>query len=651
MDRGSLFTKILLGITLCFSLSASKLFASNLEDYGRLPTNRSMSISPDGSLVAWIREANGTTNLVVVDVATLKPVRVVNVGDGAKLRSLQFGSNRYIITRFSETTRVHSYLGRFENSAAYAIDIKTGETVLLLDKTPGLHPAQSTLGNVIAVDSKNEVAYMAAYDDSSNARYNIYRVNLRNGKGKLHKKGNASTFAWHMNKKGEVLAREDFDDKNNIYTVNAYTSGNNTKEIYRHETDIISLDIVSISADNNSLYILSHDDSFVEGLSTLSLNDKSENEAIFQTSNSNITQVITFKKELVGVRYSGVRPSYQFLSEHLQSAMDRIIATFSEQSVFLLDMDESGNTFVLMVSGTDSPDDLYLFDTQNIKLKKLGSRYESVSADSVANVSSFAYKAQDGTQLNAIATWPLGSTIDNRKNLPTLIFPHGGPESYSSIEFDWWAQYFASLGYLVVQPNFRGSSGFGRAFTNAGRGKWGKEMQTDVTDAFDYLVSLNITDPNKTCIMGASYGGYVALLAGAITPDKFSCVIAVNGVTDIPKMLTQERRDSGSDSWVLDYWRGIIGDNEFNKVDFDSISPITYTKAFKAPTLIIYSKDDTVVSPTQSRDMISKLKSADKNIHSAVLSGEDHWLSISDTRQQMLTEIDGFLKTYNPINE
>lgn len=650
MELGSLLTRILAVFLIYLGFAHTTVLASNLADYGRLPTNRSMSISPDGSLVAWIREANGTTNLVVVDVQTLKPVRVVNVGDGAKLRSLQFGSNRYIITRFSETTRVHSYVGRFENSAAYAIDIKTGETVLLLDKTPGLYPAQASLGNVIAVNSKEEVAYMAAYDDSSNARYNIYRVNLRNGKGKLHKKGNASTFAWHMNKNGEVLAREDFDDKNNIYTVNAYTSGNNTKEIYRHETDIVSLDIVGISANNNELYILSHDDNFIEALSILPLKDGVEKDPIFQTSNSNITQIITFKNELVGVRYSGVRPSYQFLSEHTQAAMDRVIATFPEQSVFLLDIDESGNTFVLSVSGSNSPDDLYLFDTQNIKLKKLGSRYESISANSVADVSSFAYKAQDGTELNAIATWPLGSSPEDRKNLPTLIFPHGGPASYSSIQFDWWAQYFASLGYLVIEPNFRGSSGFGRAFTEAGRGKWGKEMQTDVTDAFDYLVGLNIANPNKTCIMGASYGGYVALLAGGITPDKFSCVIAVNGVTDLPKMLTQERRESGSDSWVLDYWRGIIGDNEFNKVDFENISPITHAKAFKAPTLIIYSKDDTVVSPTQSRDMISKLKSADKNIHSAVLSGEDHWLSVSDTRQQMLTEIDGFLKTYNPIN-
>jgi dipeptidyl aminopeptidase/acylaminoacyl peptidase len=175
-------------------------------------------------------------------------------------------------------------------------------------------------------------------------------------------------------------------------------------------------------------------------------------------------------------------------------------------------------------------------------------------------------------------------------------------------------------------------------------------MQDDVTDALNHLVEQRITDPSRVCIMGSSYGGYSALSGGATTPEKYRCVISVNGVSNIPKMLNEERSSHGENSWAFTYWESVIKNDTLSKNHLKEVSPINYAKDFQAPTLLIYSKNDTIVSPNQSKNMASRLKRAKKPVEIIALKGEDHWLSNSETRLSMLKAIDDFLKVHNPTN-
>lgn len=133
--------------------------------------------------------------------------------------------------------------------------------------------------------------------------------------------------------------------------------------------------------------------------------------------------------------------------------------------------------------------------------------------------------------------------------------PHGGPESYDEITFNWMAQYFASRGFLVVQPQFRGADGFGGDFILKGRGEWGRKMQHDLTDAVQTLIKLDYVDANKICIVGASYGGYAALAGATFTPKLYQCAVSINGVADVKQMLEDEEHDYGEDHWLLSYWQ------------------------------------------------------------------------------------------------
>ncbi len=174
-----------------------------------------------------------------------------------------------------------------------------------------------------------------------------------------------------------------------------------------------------------------------------------------------------------------------------------------------------------------------------------------IKSEDVGEVITIEYKASDGLTIPALVTWPAGTTEAERKNLPMIVMPHGGPEAYDAVGFDWLAQYFANEGYMVFQPNFRGSGGFGETFAAAGHGQWGRKMQSDITDGARALARMGWADPGRTCIVGWSYGGYAALAGGGATSDQYKCVVSVAGVSDLIAMLGEEQR---SESWYSARW-------------------------------------------------------------------------------------------------
>ena len=205
------------------------------------------------------------------------------------------------------------------------------------------------------------------------------------------------------------------------------------------------------------------------------------------------------------------------------------------------------------------------------------------------------------------------------------------------------AQFFAHKGYLVIQPNFRGSTGFGYEHRNSGRGKWGLEMQDDVSDALKSYIDSGIANPDKVCIAGASYGGYSALAGGAFTPELYKCVVSIAGVSDLPMMLNRTRSTSGSDSETIVYWERVIGDRKEDKDDLKNQSPANFASAFQAPVLLIHGNDDTVVPIAQTLRMKGSLESAGKSVKFVKLKGGDHWLSTSPTRIETLQAMGDFI--------
>jgi len=217
--------------------------------------------------------------------------------------------------------------------------------------------------------------------------------------------------------------------------------------------------------------------------------------------------------------------------------------------------------------------------------------------------------------------------------------------------FDWWAQALASRGYAVLQANFRGSTGYGAEFLEAGYGEWGRKMQTDLSDGVRHLAGQGMIDPSRVCIVGGSYGGYAAMAGPTLDRGVYRCAVAVAGVSDLRRMVAHEADTGGRrDSEAVRYWNRFMGAERLGDRSLDERSPARLAQQADAPILLLHGRDDTVVPIEQSRLMASALRRANKPFEFIELAGEDHWLSRAETRQKMLAETVRFLQANNPVD-
>jgi dipeptidyl aminopeptidase/acylaminoacyl peptidase len=337
-----------------------------------------------------------------------------------------------------------------------------------------------------------------------------------------------------------------------------------------------------------------------------------------------------------------------FFDNELKARWNAVLSAFPDERVDLISSSDDFGKILVRVFG---PADGYiyaLFDWSSHHTYILGKVYDGLVA--VAEVKAVSYSAGDGLTIPAYLTLPRGKAA---ASLPLIVLPHGGPVEADTDRFDWWPQALAAQGYAVLQPNYRGSN-LGYAFLAKGFGEYGRKMQTDVSDGVGYLAKQGIIDPKRVCIVGASYGGYVALAGITMQPEVYRCAVSVAGLSNLKRMLQWTNLQSTSfserhgDSVRQRFWDRFMGVTGPNDPALAAISPIEHVSAVQGRVLLIHGKDDTVVPYDQSDVMVSALKRAGKSVEFVTLKNEDHWLSRSATRLQMLEATVAFLRANNP---
>jgi len=638
-------SRILSILLLLLSFQNVSFAAPSIEDYGRLPTIRSMTISPDGKHYAMIRNTGGNDEFIVANLKTKKAVFIADVQE-FHASSIGFATNTHVILHASDTDRVYGFNRKLNLSGSYVYDMSTEKIKLLLNKSKGLHPVQGGLGKIVGFNAKEGAAYMPAFEEGDDPHHNLYRVSLKTGRGvPIKQRGNSNTVDWFVSENGKPLAQEDYDNRKQLHQIYSFVTGKK-KLIFEQNIPRPELVVQGISVDESSLLYL------LEGnIYEMRLSDGVTKKTDIGLEGHELdTLILDWNRKLLAVRYSGVLPFDDLVDDDLEANFQRIESTFPNSKVSFIEATRDRRKLLAKISGNEGAGTYVLFDASINKLIEMGSQYPNISVEDIGQIKAISYKARDGLKIPAIVTWPTNTkTKTQRKNLPLLVFPHGGPEANDSIGFDWWAQYFANRGYLILQPNFRGSTGFGQEHLEAGYGKWGREMQDDVSDGVKALITAGYADPNRVCIMGASYGGYSALAGGAFSPELYRCVISVAGVSDLPRMLDDDKRKYGGNHWVARYWQEQIGDSKKEREKLDAISPINFASNFSAPILLVHGVDDTVVPLKQSIIMHKALESAGVQSDLVKLKGEDHWLSSGSTRLQMMKAIGEFLDKHNPV--
>ena len=613
----------------------------DIEHYGLLPQYRSVSISPDGKHIALIQRKGTQDFFVVRDAKTLRMVGGFNA-DKYNARHIFFASNNHVILLNSKHKRMAQIRGSFEQANAFVYNLTSQKIKVLLAQTKGLYPAQS-LTNIVGLNAATNELYMAAYTGNiyTSFRMDLYRVSLETGRGKVYARGNRNTIDWFVDKRGQVLAREDFDNRESKHQVFSKTSGE-WQLIFEKQTSVPETSFQAVSHNGSRLL-------FEDGLAnhtaifSIELSNGDIQGPIYQREETDVSNVITdINRQLVAVKYSGFVPVYDFLEVEDNKVFDLLTSSFSDSSVHYLSHTSDHTQWLILVSGNDGAGAYKIYDRRNNKLLNLMSQYPAVEA--IGEIRAVNIKARDGVKIPSILTLP--TDTNKRKNLPLIALPHGGPEYHDSLQFHWLAQYLAAKGYMVLQPNFRGSNGFGFALRDGGYGEWGKKMQDDVSDAVAALVKAGYVDPDRVCIMGGSYGGYSALAGGAFSSELYRCVIAIAAVSDLPLMLKTVKYLNAGSHWVISYWENSMGASDVKNLRL--ISPINAAEKFQAPVLLVHGKHDTVVSIKQSELMYKALKRAKKDVEFVKLEGEDHWLSDSTTRLQLLDAVNIFLDKHNP---
>ncbi|MXO95883.1 prolyl oligopeptidase family serine peptidase [Erythrobacter aquimaris] len=318
-------------------------------------------------------------------------------------------------------------------------------------------------------------------------------------------------------------------------------------------------------------------------------------------------------------------------------------AAFSHLDMRMMEWTSDFGRVLVRTSGNQDSGTWFKVDLREKKADAFAYERMAIGPNEVGAISTVDYVASDGLEMDGILTLPPGREPNN---LPVVMLPHGGPHSHDTASFHWWAQAFASRGYAVFQPNFRGSTNRNQAFRRAGYGEWGRAMQTDISDGLAKLAQAGIVDPKRACIVGASYGGYAALAGVTLQQDIYRCAVAVAPVSDIRKMYYEDVRASGRDRTTEKSLELQLGPQE----RWDEVSPWKNAAKASAPVMLIHGRDDTVVPYVHSHRMADALKDAKKPYVLVPLEGEDHWLSLSSTRKQMLEAAVGFVEKHNPAD-
>jgi dipeptidyl aminopeptidase/acylaminoacyl peptidase len=306
--------------------------------------------------------------------------------------------------------------------------------------------------------------------------------------------------------------------------------------------------------------------------------------------------------------------------------------------------DDNGRMIIWAGSDVD-PGIYYLYDAQKVTLDVFSNPLPGLDPEQLARSEPVHYTARDGTEINGYLTLPRGREAHG---LPLIIMPHGGPYGVrDKLAFDTDAQFLASRGYAVLQPNYRGSGGYGESFERLGDGQIGRKMQDDLDDAMDWLVQRGVADPARVCMIGSSYGGYAALWAVIRNPERYRCAASFAGVTDWKKQISYDA-DSLTSKRTKKLRETVAGtDDSFN---LDMVSPLKQIDRLNRPVLLGHGEDDTTVPFDQFTRFRDAAARAHRPLDLVTFPDEGHGFYKHEDRQQWYEALEAFLARNNPAD-
>ncbi len=621
--------------------------ATPASDYAAIPFVSSAKISPDGQWIAGIFGVNGQRQVCMISLFLTPVKQVCNpVPDLVDVFGVEWVGDHNIIAHSRQLLVMGDSLATgpsFSVGRLIATNRETGKMTPLLGGKGGQY-TDSVLWR--ARDGSPEILLGAQYgmSDMTDVWPRVFRVNVENGEHKLVSEARHEVMEWLVDGQGRLRAGYSKSTERLAYGLlyRGERGGEFDKIAHLDKNERTPIPVIEAFVPGGDHVLAVHrDGEGISGLYEIDIRTREDIKRLYAAPKGSWiadTIVADDKASVIGVELEGEAAGRVWLDPVLAEVQGDLDKAMAGKRVTILSLNATREQMLVKVDRPDSPGALYYYNIPDGRLMRIAYYNEALKTEPQNPARLVHYKARDGLEIEAVLTLPKGREA---KGLPVVVMPHGGPWAQDTLDFDYWAQFVASLGYAVIQPNFRGSTGYGYDFEHKGDGQMGLAMQDDLNDALAWLGAEGIGDVKRACIMGGSYGGYATMWGLARDAGLWRCGISIAGVANIRR----EVNDMGEGNIY-----GRINSARWATMtpDFAAVSPINAVGRITAPLLLLHGGRDITVKYEQSVEMYGRMKAAKKPVELISLPHADHHFSRAADRLELLQRIEGFLRQHNP---
>jgi dipeptidyl aminopeptidase/acylaminoacyl peptidase len=604
-----------------------------ISDFFKIPEKSTFRISPDGKYISYLKAYKGKENLFIQSLA-----------DGIEKMA----------TSFTDYPVRGDYFWTYSNQIVFSQDVISADEVKLYT----LNISDLVVKNILSQQKVrifllNRIRHRSdlitiRMNKRDPANFDIYRLNIKTGELIPYLTNPGNLTEWYPDADGKIrlVTSSDGVNKTILYRPNENTP---FKPIIENNFKT-SVRPIAFTGEKNYFYALSNVDRDKTALVEINAEDGKERRVIFACTNADIQSVeySVNKKQLELVKWEASRPQKHFLNQGIKNIYDKLRAQLKGNVMDITDRDSAESKFIFLCYTDKNPGSYYLYENNTGKLKKLGDINSSISQDQLCSMQPVAYKASDGMTINGYLTLPLGS---KKTDLPVVIMPHDGPFNTNT----WWwgynpeVQFLANRGYAVFQINFRGSTGYGKAFHSAGFKEVGGKIQQDITDGVTWLIANKTANPKKIAIFGSGFGGFSALYGVSFHPGMYNCIIVqhclINFFTyikDAPPFLKPS----------VKMMYEMVGDPETDASQLRAISPVFHTDKIHAPLLIFQGARDDRANISELYQFVRELQkqNGNENVKYFLKPNERNLFRSQPNRVEMYTQMEQFLDKNMRVN-
>ena len=573
-------------------------------------------ISPDGQFIAFIKPYKGTRNIWVK--RTGEPFTAARPLTNETTRPIP----GYFWSRDGKYILFVQDKGGDENYNVYAVNPAETPAGQEVPSARNLTDLKGARAEIFAAPKADPDVLYIGLNDRDKSWHDLYKVKISTGERTLVRKNTDRLTGWVFDQKGQLrlatrsadngdteILRVDAEGFKKIYSCNVFEACGPD----RFHKDGKRFYLETNKGDANDLIRLVLFDPET-GKEEIVESDPLHRVDLGDARFSELTG------ELIATTYEDDRTRIYWKDKDYAADYELLKTRLPGKEISMGSSSKDEQLFLVTANSDTEPGETYLFDRRTKKLDLQYKIREKLPREALASMKSISYKSSDGLEIPAYLTLPKGVPA---KNLPAVVFPHGGPWARDDWGYDSYAQFLANRGYAVLQPNFRGSTGYGKKFLNAGNLEWGQKMQDDLTWGAKYLVAQGIADPKRLGIMGGSYGGYATLAGVAFTPDLYAAAVDVVGPSNLITLL-----DS-----IPPYWEAgrkvftkRMGDPSTpeGKAQLERQSPLNSANKIKTPLLVIQGANDPRVNKAEADQIVVALRDRGFPVEYIVAPDEGH---------------------------